>query len=184
MTIPNDDTPVVADVCTGDVVAEWWGLYRGDVRARLGDMTRDHGLADDLTVETFVRLIRHLRLGRPTPDNPKAWLRVTSRRLLIDHLRRSAVRAEEPRADMPVMVSFSDFDAVARSEEARAWLDTLDPRQRTIMELRDFHDLSTAEVAGILGMTEQAVRSARHKAVVHLRGRGAPHRDVAEEASA
>lgn len=152
-----------------DVAEEWWGLYRSDVRGRLGTMTRDHGLADDLTVETFVRLLRHLRAGRDVPANPRAWLRVTARRLLIDHMRLSAVRAEEPRADLPVTLYVSDFDAVERREDAQVRLGVLTARQRKVMELRDFHDLSTSDVARLLGLTEQAVRSLRHKATARLR---------------
>ena len=178
-----------AEARAHDIAEEWWALYRSDVRGRLGSMTRDHGLADDLTVETFVRLLRHLRAGRDVPTSPAAWLRVTARRLLIDHMRLSAVRAEEPRADLPATHYLSDFDAVERREDAHSRLDILDARQRKVMELRDFHDLSTEEVARIMDMTEQAVRSVRHKAMAKLRAhnvliREATEAELAEEATA
>src|SRR5262249_31409081 len=45
--------------------------------------TRDSGQAEDITQETFLRLFRHFREGRPL-DNPKAWLFTVANNLAID----------------------------------------------------------------------------------------------------
>lgn len=174
--IPEPRAPLTTPGAVGahealahDTAEEWWSLYRGYVRGRLSAMTRDPNLVDDLMVETFARLLRHLRAGRPVPTSPKAWLSVISKNLLIDHLRLSAVRSEEARADLPHQEYQADFEEVERRQEAHEALSILTPRERQVMELRDFSDLSTRDTALIMGITDQAVRSIRHKAVARLR---------------
>ena len=48
--------------------------------------TRNAGTAEDLTQESFLRLYRHLRAGRPL-DNPTAWLLTVANNLAIDESR-------------------------------------------------------------------------------------------------
>lgn len=159
---------------TGDevagLVAAAWDEHAATVLTRLVSITHgDRHLAEDHLVETYLRLLRHLRSGRPYPAVLRGWLLLTARRIHIDHLRLASSRAEEFRADLPTTTFDDDFDAIERRETTDDLLADLTPLQRRVMELRDFADLSTAQVADELGVTNQAVRSLRHRAVQTMR---------------
>src|ERR1700683_5281680 len=71
--------------------------------------TRDSGLAEDITQETFLRLFRHLREDRLL-DNPKAWLFTVANHLALD-----ASRSESHIKDL-------DETSWKRIEESRSSL--------------------------------------------------------------
>ena len=50
-------------------------------------------------------------------------------------------------------------------------LETLSPAERAVFVLREAFGLSTAEVAGVLGRTEAAVRQMAHRAREHVHAR-------------
>lgn len=161
------------DDAVGDFVASMWTSHAGVIRSRLISMTKgDRYLAEDLLLETFTRLLRHLRRGGHRPEQPRAWLMLTAKRIFIDHARLASTRNEETRERLPHPATQSDFEAIERREEAEAILGMLPPLQRQIMEMRDFEDLPTKDVAAKLGLTGQAVRSIRHKAVQKIRQEG------------
>lgn len=161
-----------------EVAATWWAEHRRTVWLRLVARTGDRHLSDDLLADTFVRAIRYLR--RPDariPDEPAAWLYTTAKRLLIDHTRRSHVRSETPWSDVPddatpwpgPPVIFAPFEEIERREAFYSMIAVLPPPQRLVMELRDLHGMSTRETAEVMGRSDQAIRSLRHKAVRTLR---------------
>lgn len=97
-----------------------------------------------------------------------AYARRTLANENIDRWRRH--RGETPVAevfDRPAAGSLED--AVAERDRIIRMLDTLPPRQRTVLVLRYFDDLSDAQVADALGTSVQAVRSAAHRGMVALR---------------
>ena len=50
----------------------------------------------------------------------------------------------------------------------RAQLDRLEPTYRLPLILRYWHDLSYAEIAGVMGITEAAVKSRLHRARLQM----------------
>lgn len=157
----SDDPAVICEL--------YWREHRKYVYGRLLTLSKNPHLAEDLTVETYTRLLRHLRNGRPVPVNPQAWLILTANRIFIDHVRLASSRNEESRDEIRHGHYVEDFDSVELRQQAQELLAHLPPKQRRVMELRDFADLPTKVVAEILNMSDQAVRSARHKAVRTLR---------------
>jgi RNA polymerase sigma-70 factor (ECF subfamily) len=55
--------------------------------------------------------------------------------------------------------------------ELGAALDELPTRQRTVVELRDVHGLTSDEVCGLLGLTSGNQRILLHRGRAHLRAR-------------
>ncbi|MCZ6605305.1 MAG: sigma-70 family RNA polymerase sigma factor [Alphaproteobacteria bacterium] len=136
---------------------------RAMARAGLSD---DH--VADVTQNVFVRLcqenFRLLATYDPDRASLSTWLRVVAGSAAIDYLRRqkktvpldavSEAHFAEPPPD-PVPLNIPD--------------DLLTARQRLVLTLTFDRDLDVAEVASMLGVTAQTVRSLRHKALVRLR---------------
>lgn len=127
----------------------------------------DPALAEQLAQDAFVRARE--RWDRvSTMESPGAWLHRVAinlsnswwRRLAAEHRAYAKVGARPP-ADMTPDTA----DAVA----VRAALRALPSRQREILVLRFFLDLSVRETAARTGLKEGSVKSLTHRAVTALR---------------
>lgn len=120
--------------------------------------------AEDAAAEAFSRaLLRWRRVG--TLDYRDAWvLRVTAN-VAIDMLRR---RRPLPRPD--AAVRDAQADSVERLSLLRE-LETLPERQRDVLLLRYFGDLSDDDIARCLTMAQGTVKSHVHRGLSRLRRR-------------
>ena len=131
-------------------------------------LTRDRSSAEDLVQETFTRLYPQ-------------WSRVANADVPLAYVRRSMVnnflntrRGQAGRevlfADPPDRASTSDLAvAVTDRDLVRALLETLSAKQRAVIVLRFFHDLTDAEIAADLGCRQGTVRSIVSRALATLR---------------
>jgi RNA polymerase sigma-70 factor (ECF subfamily) len=129
--------------------------------------------AQDAAQEVFLRLFRHL--DRIDAD-PKAWLYRVTVNVCNDHFRRRKIVVElNPEHADPAPDAERVLTLVERKRLVMEGLAILADRERTAIVLRDIEGLSTAEVAGILGVEEVTVRSqifsARGKLAKYVRSR-------------
>ena len=129
--------------------------------------------AQDAAQEVFLRLFRHL--DRIDGD-PKAWLYRVTVNVCNDHYRRRKVVVElDVEAKDPAPDALRVLTLEERKRLVMEGLATLAAREREAVVLRDIEGLSTAEVAGILGVEEVTVRSqifsARVKLAKYVRSR-------------
>ncbi|WP_239155200.1 RNA polymerase sigma factor [Amycolatopsis sp. FDAARGOS 1241] len=129
-------------------------------------MCGDWALAEDIVQVTLVRLYK--RWHRLDLDGVEAYARKVMARLVIDAARRPHRRGEvlttppdRPRRD----ASLEDGAEV----EVRAALATLGPRQRAVLVLRFYCDLSVTETAAALRISEGTVKSQSARALATLR---------------
>lgn len=114
--------------------------------------------AQDISQEVFLRLYRHLgridaALGIPS------WLYRTTVNACFDHLRRRKPAAELD-WDPPVEPSQHQEQIEAQRRRIIAeGLKRLPERERAALVLREIEGLETAQVAAILGVAEETVRS-------------------------
>lgn len=140
-----------------------------DRTARLAYLlTGDHGMAEDLTQEAFVRLARrfvHLR----APGAAGAYLRRIVVNLANSHFRRIRVEREYVRrqAAEPKPAPW-EVDLIERDAMHRALL-RLTPRQRAAVVLRFYEDLSERQTAGLLGCRPGTVKSLVSQGIKRLR---------------
>jgi RNA polymerase sigma-70 factor, ECF subfamily len=123
-------------------------------------MLRDHGRAQDVTQDVFLKLWRTL----PSYDGRAAvstWLYTIARNTCLSALRFESYRRTtdlpaiaEPRARSIEPLDVALTDALARLPET----------QRAIIMLFYFEDRSVAEVATMLGLPEGTVKSHLHRA--------------------
>ena len=121
-------------------------------------MTGSDSVAEEVVQDAFIRVHASGRV----PESPGAYLRTTVVNLCRNRLRRLAVE----RGVTPGSALF-----VTNPEIDETWsaLSRLPIRQRTVVVLRFYEDLSEAEIAEILGWPRGTVKSCLHRALSRLR---------------
>jgi RNA polymerase sigma-70 factor (ECF subfamily) len=127
--------------------------------------------AQDAAQEVFLRLYRHFGdLDETRGYEP--WLyRVTVNvcRDMARGRRRSIGLADVPDPVSPQADAYHDAERAQQREIVRRGLSRLGEKERAALVLRDVEGLSTREVAGILGSSENTVRSQICSARLKLR---------------
>ena len=137
----------------------------------------DHHEAEDATERTFLAALADLRRfqERAGPADGEGastfriWLFQIARNVVAERRRTSRRRPEAPleaAANAPDPLDVEDV-VIGRDEAAAAWraVDGLDGDRRRAVVLRFVHEMSTAEIAGILGRSEGAIRVLIHRAL-------------------
>ncbi|WP_326565657.1 sigma-70 family RNA polymerase sigma factor [Amycolatopsis rhabdoformis] len=127
-------------------------------------MCGDWALAEDIVQVTLLRLYK--RWHRLDLPGIEAYARKVMARLAIDSARQPHRRSELLTAppERPRLDAIPEDGA-----EIRAALGTLGPRQRAVLVLRFYCDLSVAETASALRISEGTVKSQSARALATLR---------------
>ena len=127
-------------------------------------MVRRPAVAEDLAQEVFVRLWRHLDRIDGAEMLP-AWLRRVAANAVIDHWRKEEARErrmqvlrEHPIARHVVRPS-SRMESREVTDAVRAAVEALPAKLRSVLLLRTAEGLSYGELADVLGLSVNAVRS-------------------------
>jgi len=151
---------------------EFETLYRRhyrDVYRYVLVLTASKDEAEDISGETFERAFRAWGEGHVATSHPVPWLLLTARRIATDRWRRvrrmasiiPRLRERQPtRGDEVVSEFWLWFDALAEA---------LPERQREVLLLRYRRDLTDADIASIMGLSESGVRSLIARALAALR---------------
>ena len=142
------------------VHASWPGLYR---TAYL--MLGDHQLAEDLVQTALSKTYASWHQVREPAAAP-AYARVVLANTAASWFRRRGWRNERPTEVLPD--SGVEHDPSTRTTLVAA-LATLAPRQRAVVVLRYYDDLSVREVAHALDISEGTVKSQTSDALARLR---------------
>ena len=126
--------------------------------------------AEDAAQETFVRM--YTKLHTYQPDRKlSSWVLSIASHYCIDRLRRRRGQwlslDEEPVAATLPSQNRGPEEMALRSEsrdEVQRLVDMLPAAYRVPLILRYWHDLSYAEIAEVMGLTVQAVKSRLHRA--------------------
>lgn len=141
--------------------------YKDGLMLYLNGYVRDLALAEELTEETFVKLVlRRPRFsGRSTL---KTWLYAIGRNIAVDHLRRRRNKErslEECRELADEAVSLENgYLKQERKIRLHKAMEKLKPEYRQILWLVYFEGFSNKEVAGILGKTTHNVETTAWRA--------------------
>jgi RNA polymerase sigma-70 factor (sigma-E family) len=155
------------EVTVADAGFEEYCATRGRALLRLAyALTGDVRDAEDLVQTALLRCYR--RWGRI--DEPDAYLRTVMVRTHVGRRR----RPEYPTAELPDRAAPPGHDTEARADVMRL-LAALGPRQRAIVVLRYMLDLSDAQIAAHLDITESTVRTQAARALAKLRSQHASH---------
>ena len=156
---------------TRDDVAQLVKNHQADVWRYLQVLGCDRALADDLTQETFLSVIRRPFEVR-SDAGTRAYLRLVARNLFIDSLRRAGRAVSTDELDLldREREQFAGADGGdSRVEALRECLKTLTDRVRKAIHLR-FSDGLSWEVSGTeLGLSAEGAKSMIRRARAALR---------------
>jgi RNA polymerase sigma-70 factor (ECF subfamily) len=128
--------------------------------------------AEDLTTQTFLRMLEAIGRFRWRSAPFSAWLFRIAHNLAMDHFRAGRrVQAEE---DVPEPLGAEESSAEEQALDSLGQagmlelIQRLSADQRQVLTLKFLFGFANAEVAGILGKTEGAVKSLQHRALASL----------------
>lgn len=140
--------------------------------------------AQDVLQETLIAVARGIRDFRGS-SSLSTWLYAIARSFCIKKRRRSkfAPHAERSLADIDDVKSATpdpEAAAVGRelSDALASAIAALEPRHREVLVLRDVEGLNAPEVAEVLGISTEAVKSRLHRARLSVRAALAPLLDA------
>ncbi|WP_406452900.1 SigE family RNA polymerase sigma factor [Streptomyces sp. NBC_01622] len=146
----------------GFVAARSAALFRGAFV-----LTGSRDAAEDLVQETLERACRKWRVIS-AKDAPDAYVRRIMVNLANDRWRRFRRTAQHPVDGDPAAPGDEYGRIDSRDQLVRA-LQQLPMRMRTVVVLRYFHDLSDAEIAADLKISQSTVRSQLARGIGQLR---------------
>ncbi|MFL5515567.1 MAG: RNA polymerase sigma factor [Gemmatimonadales bacterium] len=131
-------------------------------------------VAEDLTAETFLKLVRSARHYDPAQGSARTWILAVARNVLRDWGRRGRLRQYVALGNLHDLAcdAPSPEERLLREEEIGRLLDgvaTLTPADRELIGLRYGSGLDGGEVAEILGVSEGSVRTRLWRALGRLR---------------
>lgn len=157
----------------GDAVLSIYERTVDELYRYASRLTGDRAAADELVQETYLHLVRQIRLGA-VDHVDIGWLVVACRRRFLDDLRSRSRRSR--REDTFARTSAAAAAAGSSPGPAHDALAGLPLDQRAAMVMHYVDDLAVAEVARQLGRSEHATESllARARATLRTRLAGSP----------
>ncbi len=128
--------------------------------------------AEDLTTQTFLKMLEAIGRFRWQSAPFSAWLFRIAHNLAMDHFRAS--RRWQPEEEVPEPEGATESSAEEAALEAigrRSMLElieNLSHEQKQVLTLKFVFNFSNGEAAKILGKTDGAVKSLQHRALVSL----------------
>jgi RNA polymerase sigma-70 factor (ECF subfamily) len=128
--------------------------------------------AEDLTTQTFLRMLEAIGRFRWQSAPFSAWLFRIAHNLAMDHFR--AGRRVQVEEDVPEPLGAEESSAEEQALDSLGQagmlelIQRLSADQRQVLTLKFLFGFANAEVAGILGKTEGAVKSLQHRALASL----------------
>ena len=171
--LPRAAGPPVADAAT-ELCREWYHAHGPAVYGYFRFHVPAIDVAEDLTAETFLKLVRSARRYDPAQGSARGWILAIARNVLRDWGRRDRLRQYVPLGNLLDLASEgpSPEERLLRQEEIARLLNavtTLPAADRELIGLRYGSELETAEVAGLLGISEGSVRTRLWRALGRLR---------------
>ena len=128
--------------------------------------------AEDLTTQTFMRMLESIGKFRFQSAPFSAWLFRIAHNLSMDHFR--ANRRWQPEEEVPEPIGSEErsaedeaFQSIGRQSMLEL-IDSLSQEKQQVLTLKFVFNFSNGEAATILDKTEGAVKSLQHRALVSL----------------
>jgi len=149
------------EAAVADLVSEYAGtLYRVAY-----SVLRNAADAEDAVQEAFVRVLRHRDMLAEVRDQ-RVWLIRIVWNVVLDRKRRMKTRPEtDDVAELARVLPATGLSAEERVAAAQhhahvlACVEQLPAKERQVLMLSAFEELSSVEIASVLGVSESSVRS-------------------------
>jgi RNA polymerase sigma-70 factor (ECF subfamily) len=170
---PGHLSPAAADAAERRC-REWYEAHGSAVYNYFRFHVPSADLAEDLTAETFLKVVRSSDRFDRERASPRTWILTVARNVLVDHQRRAKLRHYIPLAGYRDLVceAPSPEERLLREEEVGrllAAIQTLSDGDRELVGLRYGSELEIAEIAAVLGIREGSARTRLWRALSRLR---------------
>jgi RNA polymerase sigma-70 factor, ECF subfamily len=128
--------------------------------------------AEDLTTQTFLKMLEKIGTFRWRSAPFSAWLFRIAHNLAMDHFR--ARRRWQPEEDVPEQPGSEEPSAEREAMQSigrqsmMELIERLSPEQQQVLTLKFVFNFPNADVAKILDKTEGAIKSLQHRALASL----------------
>ncbi|HEX6965613.1 MAG TPA: sigma-70 family RNA polymerase sigma factor [Gemmatimonadaceae bacterium] len=184
-TLPDADVAALAKNGREEAFRELVRRYERPVFSLIYRMVRDREVAEDLSQETFIKVLNHIDRYRPE-FKLSSWLFKIANNLTIDHLRKRHVDTismdGSPHAATAAEIEATSFDVEGRGESPLEELESrelgtaieqaiarLRPEYRSCILLRHVEGRSYEEIAATLDLPLGTVKTYIHRARHELR---------------
>src|SRR6059058_1679942 len=128
--------------------------------------------AEDLTTQTFLKMLESITRFRWQSAPFSAWLFRIAHNLAMDHFRANRrwqpeEEVPEPEPDEVTSAETGALESIGRKSMLEL-IEDLSPEQQQVLTLKFVFNFANAEAATILGKTEGAIKSLQHRALVSL----------------
>ena len=139
--------------------------YAGTLYRVAYSVLRNAADAEDAVQEAFLRVLRHRETLSEVRDQ-RVWLIRIVWNIVLDRKRRAKTRPEtDDVAELARVLPASGLSAEERAAAAQhhahvlACVEQLPAKERQVLMLSAFEELTSVEIASVLGITESSVRS-------------------------
>ncbi len=177
----NDDVALIQRILVGDENAfeSLVRKYQKQVHALAFRKTRNFQTAEDITQETFLQVHQKLAtLNDPTKFS--GWLYAIVNHLCIAWFRKNRLQTEalqeiyiseiETEAySRYISTEHAKITAEAQHDLVKSLLTKLKERDREVITLHYFEEMTSAEISEVLGVSENTIKSRLHRARQQLK---------------
>jgi RNA polymerase sigma-70 factor (ECF subfamily) len=139
--------------------------YAGALYRVAFSVLRNPADAEDAVQEAFLRVLRHRDTLDEVRDH-RVWLIRIVWNIVLDRKRRAKTRPEtDDVAELARVLPANGLSAEERAAAAQhhaqvlGCMEQLPPKEREVLQLSAFEELTSVEIAAVLGITESSVRS-------------------------
>ena len=134
--------------------------------------------ADDLTTQTFMKMLESIKRFRWQSAPFSAWLFRIAHNLAMDHFRASRrwqpeEEVAEPRDEIEPSAEAAAMQSIGRQSMLEL-IEKLSHEQQQVLTLKFVFNFQNGDVATILDKSEGAIKSLQHRALVSLQKQLAP----------
>lgn len=162
---PSDVEQQARERAAEETLATLVEQYSGALYRVAFSVLRNATDAEDAVQEAFLRVLRHRDTLHEVRDH-RVWLIRIVWNIVLDRKRRAKTRPEtDDIADMARVLPATGLSAEARAVAAQhhakvlACVEQLPDKEREVLLLSAFEELTSVEIAAVLGITESSVRS-------------------------
>jgi RNA polymerase sigma-70 factor, ECF subfamily len=155
-----------------DALEELYLIHFDRIYSYLHVSVRNRHDAEDLTTQTFLKMLEKIGSFKWQSAPFSAWLFRIAHNLAMDHFRagrrwQPEEEVPEPRREEEPSAELEAMQTIGR-ESMLKLIDRLSPEQQQVLTLKFVFNLPNAEVAAILDKSEGAIKSLQHRALVSL----------------
>ena len=171
---PQEMRALVARAQDGDreALEELYLLHFDRIYSYLHMSVGNRHDAEDLTTQTFLKMLESIGKFRWQSAPFSAWLFRIAHNLAMDHFRAARrwhpeEEVPEPEPDESTSAEAGALESIGRKTMLEL-IEELSPEQQQVLTLKFVFNFANADVAAILGKSEGAIKSLQHRALVSL----------------